>query len=127
MKSLTKEELLRLLGIAKKDSERNHLMILMSFAHALRVSEMLTIQGRNIQEGRITVKRLKKSLPTDHPFFEHENPLLNEKAILDKISAKIKKDEYLYPSSVEYTPSKREVILDCNGHAPVTGNGCIRL
>jgi integrase len=120
MKSLTKDELLRLLEIAKEDSERNHLMILMSFTHALRVSEMLTIQGRNMQEGRFTIKRLKKSLPTDHPFFTHENSLLDEKSILDRISPKIRKDEYLFPSPTPYKPSKRKVELDVNGNAPIT-------
>jgi integrase len=104
MKSLTKDELLSLLGTAKKHSDRDYLLFLMCFWHAGRISEILELKGCNLRDGYVNAKRKKGSFDIDHPFKQHENPLLNEKAILDKIAPKLGMDEYLFPSP--YKPGK---------------------
>lgn len=59
-------------------------MILVAFAHGLRASEVVGLRRKDIQDGFLTVQRLKGSLKTTQALLEHKNPLLNERqALLD--------------------------------------------
>ncbi len=68
---LTEEEIRKLLLAAKqgKYGTRDHLMILMAFRHAFRVSELIDVRitDLDLKAGRIFVRRLKSSTPTTQP------------------------------------------------------------
>jgi type 1 fimbriae regulatory protein FimB len=80
MKSLTKEQLARLLAAARAHSERDYLMILVAYNHGLRASEVVTLTSASICDGFITVKRLKGSRSTTHRLFESERDALTRLA-----------------------------------------------
>jgi len=79
IQSLSREELLAILAAARAKRERDFVMILLSFAHGLRVTELLELRRENFHGGFLTVARLKGSLRTTQPLLEHANPLLNER------------------------------------------------
>lgn len=79
---LTRDELLAVLTQARAKRERDFLMFLVAYQHALRASEVINLTTDNFRDGYVTVQRLKGSLKTSQPLIEHENPLLNEKAAL---------------------------------------------
>lgn len=65
-------EIDKLLSAAKsfpRHGQRNHLMILLAYRHALRISEVigLRVSDINLDEGRIYCKRLKGSVTNTHP------------------------------------------------------------
>ena len=68
---LTEEEIRKLLLAAKqgKYGTRDHLMILMAFRHAFRVSELIDVRisDLDLEAGRIFVRRLKSSTSTTQP------------------------------------------------------------
>lgn len=97
MKSLTKDELSRLLTVAKKCSERDHLMILVAFWHGLRASEVVNLRGRDIRFGHVRVKRLKGSDTTIQPYKCDSNPLFDESIPLDKLDDVKDDDTLLFP------------------------------
>lgn len=82
MEHLTKPELLSLLRTAKAHRERDWLMILVAYWHGMRASEVVGLQADAIQDGYLTVTRLKGSLRTTHPLAKDAEPLLNEHAAL---------------------------------------------
>jgi integrase len=100
IEALNRDELLRLLGAAKKRRERDWLMFLVAFWHGLRETEVvggwLTKQhnGRrqrvwypgltkaSFSDGYITVQRLKGSRKTTQPLMPHSDPLLDERTAL---------------------------------------------
>jgi integrase len=67
LKSMTREELDRLLEVAKQESFMDYLMMLVTFLHGLRVSETLSLTKDNIVNGYIVVKRGKGSHKCEHP------------------------------------------------------------
>lgn len=99
MQHLTKDEVLSLLAAAKAHSERDWLMILVSFWHGLRASEVVGkkgIAGNQIQGGYITVQRLKGSMETTQKLIVHPDPLLNEREPLEALAASSGKGQ-LFP------------------------------
>lgn len=88
---------------------RNRLMVLVTFYHGLRASEVTGkrlvpggeiqggIRGRDIQGGHLSVKRLKGSLPTVQPFVKHPDPLLDEATPLLVLANTIGPDELVFP------------------------------
>ena len=102
MKSdLSKDELTRLLTAAKAYRERDWLMILVAYWHALRASEVVNLQADNICDGHITVQRLKGSLKTTQPLMEHGNPLLDEKKGLSDFTRGMHGNQMLFPITRE--------------------------
>ncbi|EEE1598401.1 tyrosine-type recombinase/integrase [Salmonella enterica] len=75
-KFLTPEEVSLLLGTALNGSnpERNHCLILMSFLHGFRASEVLRLRLSDIDlyGNRINIARLKNSFSTVHPLIPRE-------------------------------------------------------
>jgi site-specific recombinase XerD len=82
MEYLTKEEVLRVLAAAKESSPRQHCMFLLAYRHGLRASEICLLTLADIQNGEIDIRRLKDSLHTVQPLLSHQNPLLDEPAVL---------------------------------------------
>jgi integrase len=71
MKSLTKDELSRLLEVAGTD----RLMFRVLFNHGLRVSEVINLTDANIVDGYLVVQRLKGSCKTTQPLLADEQEL----------------------------------------------------
>lgn len=95
MVALTKDELKSLLTTAKAHDERHWLMLLVSYCHGLRVSEMLALTGNNFKDSYLTVKRLKGSLKTRQPIWTEE------KDAIDKLCTKVG-DGLLFPSKAKH-------------------------
>jgi type 1 fimbriae regulatory protein FimB len=91
MSYLSADELLKVLRVArdksprervvKKHSLRDWCMILLSYRHGLRASEVCGLRLRDVdmKASSITVARLKGSLKTQQPLYPHKGqPLLDE-------------------------------------------------
>ena len=84
VEALSKDELLALLRAAKAHRERDWLLILVAFWHGLRASEVTGMTAACIQDGFLTIARLKGSLKTTQELMGHADPLLDErKALID--------------------------------------------
>lgn len=84
MKSLSHEELTAILKLASADI-RNHCIILLAFRHGMRASEICNLELKDVdlQNGQITIRRLKHSLTTTQPLADVQgSPLLSEKRVL---------------------------------------------
>jgi integrase len=78
MKSLSKAQLTAVLQVAKAHSSLDHLMMLVSYWHGLRASEVLALTSENIRDGFLTVQRLKGSMKTCQPLVRSQDPLFDE-------------------------------------------------
>jgi type 1 fimbriae regulatory protein FimB len=99
MNHLNRDELLSVLRVAKQQSERDWLLLLTTFWHGLRASEATGLKTEQIRDGYLSVQRLKGSLKTQQPLVAHQNPLLNEKAALEKLVAGLPAKTRLFPIS----------------------------
>jgi site-specific recombinase XerD len=82
---LTPQETLDLLKAARKRSTRDWAMILLAYRHGLRASEVCGIKLADVdlKSGSISIRRLKGSLHTIQPLYQHRGqPLLDETAAL---------------------------------------------
>jgi type 1 fimbriae regulatory protein FimB len=78
---LSTAELLAVLKIARARSTRDWCMILLSYRHGLRASEVcgLRLSDLNLKEQSVRVARLKGSMLTVQPLYSHRGmPLLDE-------------------------------------------------
>lgn len=82
MKYWQPAELIAVLSEARKVSARNHLLILLSYKHGLRATEVARLKLEDVQGGRLDCQRLKGSLHTNRPLESDPNPLLDEKRAL---------------------------------------------
>src|SRR5579862_5033147 len=85
MNILTPQEMLELLKAARKHSVRDWAMILLAYRHGLRASEVCGIKlaDLDLKAGSISIRRLKGSLHTVQPLYQHKGqPLLDESAAL---------------------------------------------
>jgi integrase/recombinase XerD len=96
MQNLSKSELLALLKAAKDESERDWLMILVCYWHGFRSTEVTQFTRDAIADGYITMQRLKGSLKTIQPLMEHPEPLLNERAALEKFIAPLHPNQRVF-------------------------------
>jgi integrase len=76
MKSLTRPELNALLFEAKKSSELDWLLLLVTFNHGLRISEALALTKDNLVGNFLVVQRLKGSRRTSQPLLPSEREAL---------------------------------------------------
>jgi site-specific recombinase XerD len=82
---LTPPEMLALLKAARKRSTRDWAMILLAYRHGLRASEVCGIKmaDMDLKSGSISIRRLKGSLHTIQPLYQHRGqPLLDETAAI---------------------------------------------
>ena len=87
MEHLNRDELVRLFKVARQHNSLHHVAMLVGLLHGLRVSETLAIRGRDICDGRVSVKRLKKSRPTLHALRIDSDPLFDESPLLELAKA----------------------------------------
>ena len=81
MTFLTPAETLAVLKVAREHSTRDWAMILVAYRHGLRASEIcgLKLADVDVKAGSISVRRLKGSLQTTQPLYQHRGqPLLDE-------------------------------------------------
>ena len=81
MTFLTTDETIAVLTAARAHSTRDWVMILLSYRHGLRASEVcgLKLTDINLKEGWVSIRRLKGSLQTVQPLYPHRGkPLLDE-------------------------------------------------
>jgi type 1 fimbriae regulatory protein FimB len=81
MTFLTPEETLAVLRAARGRSTRDWAMVLLSYRHGLRASEVcgLKLSDIDLKSGSISIRRLKGSLQTVQPLYPHRGqPLLDE-------------------------------------------------
>jgi integrase len=88
MEHLTREQLLAVLAEARRESERDWLMILVGYWHGLRIAEVCALTPQNFNSGYLTVRRLKGSLKTVQPLVMHSDPLLDERAAIEAWTSK---------------------------------------
>src|SRR5713101_788155 len=84
MKSLTQEEILKVLRVASED-RRNLALIALGFKHGMRASEVcrLELKDLDLKNSEITIRRLKGSLKTTQPLADVQGqPLLSERRVL---------------------------------------------
>jgi type 1 fimbriae regulatory protein FimB len=103
MTILSPQEMLDLLKAARKRSPRDWAMILMAYRHGLRASEVCAIKLADVdlKAGSISIRRLKGSLHTIQPVYQHRGqPLLDETAALRAWLRKRQTDgsDYLFAS-----------------------------
>ncbi len=85
MNILTPQEMLDLLKAARRHSTRDWAMILLAYRHGLRASEVCGIKlaDLDLKAGSISIRRLKGSLHTVQPIYQHRGqPLLDEAAAI---------------------------------------------
>lgn len=93
------DQVLKLLEEARRNSERDWLLICMTFVHALRASEAVAVTADNIVGTKLKLKRLKRSRPVEDDLLAHENPLLNERPALLKLCRSTAPSQRLFPIS----------------------------
>ena len=79
MKSLTHEELSKLIAAARSRSSLDGLLFTVLFNHGLRVSEVINLTDANVVDGHLVVQRLKGSDRTTQPILADEKELLTMK------------------------------------------------
>src|SRR5712692_5997745 len=100
---LTPDELLAVVKAAKARSARDWAMVLLAYRHGLRASEVCGIKLADVdlKAGSISIRRLKGSLHTIQPLYQHRGqPLLDETAALRAWLRKRSRDgsDYLFTS-----------------------------
>ena len=93
------EQVLKLLAVARNASERDWLLICMTFVHALRASEAVAMTADNIVGTKLVLKRLKKSRPVEDELLVHANPLLNERQAVLALCRSTRPKQKLFPMS----------------------------
>lgn len=83
MQFLTKDELRRLFTVAYDHDRRIHLLLVIQFWSGLRISEVLAIKGRDVCDGQLHVRRLKRSLPTTHCLHLDDDAIFDSSPLLD--------------------------------------------
>jgi type 1 fimbriae regulatory protein FimB len=84
MKSLTRDELLKILRLAEKNP-RDHAIVLLAFRHGMRASEISNLELKDVDQKnwQITIRRLKGSLTTTQPLADVSGSLLlSERRVL---------------------------------------------
>lgn len=98
MQFLTRDELRRLFTVAHKHDKRIHLLLVVTFWSGLRISETLAIRGRDVRNGELHVKRLKRSNPTIHKLHVDADPVFDSSPLIE--FAKANPDSPLF----DFTP-----------------------
>lgn len=77
------EELRRLFSVAHARNKIHHQAMLCAFYSGLRVSEVISLTDANICDGKLSVKRLKRSRPTIHELKICADPIFDQSPLID--------------------------------------------
>ena len=85
MEYMSKEELRKLMEVAYNKNRKIHLALLVGLWHGLRVSELNTLKGTDIDLGteQLIKQRLKGSLKTTQPIRRDADPVFDESPVLE--------------------------------------------
>lgn len=97
MHYLTKDEFKALLRHVS--NPRHKLMLKVGVLHGLRVSELIGLRKEDIQDGHVSVRRLKGSLHTIQPFVKVDDPELDESKELCTLYNSLQDGEFVFPMS----------------------------
>jgi site-specific recombinase XerD len=99
MEHLSNDQLRAVLARAKECRTRDWLMCLVAYWHGLRASEVVGITAASIEDGHLTVARLKGSLKTCQPLVRHTDPLFDEAPALIDWTREMHANQKLFPIS----------------------------
>jgi integrase len=85
---LNSSERLKLLTVAMATNPTLHLMLKLSFAHGLRVTELLSLTGADVSDGKLSIVALKNGISCRQPILIHSNPLIDCSPVI-ALSAKV--------------------------------------
>jgi integrase len=90
MQPLSDRELLAVLGAAKKESARDHALLLICYCHAMRANECgkLLVSDISVKDQTIRIARSKGSLLTVEKLSPHSNHLLDQRKTIEKLAAR---------------------------------------
>lgn len=74
-------------GLKWSGNRRIHLLLLIQFWSGLRISEALAIKGRDVCDGQLHVRRLKRSLPTTHRLHVDDDPIFDSSPLIELAKA----------------------------------------
>lgn len=98
MNYMTKEELRRLLTVAYESNRHHHLALTVSLWHATRVSEMLAIEARDVQEdGFVRIRGLKGSHASLQPVRTDPDAILDCSGLLSLSQKAASPETRLFP------------------------------
>ena len=83
MQFLNGSELRKLFTVAYQSDRRIHLLLVVQFWSGLRITEVLNIKGRDVCDGQLFVRRLKRSNPTTHKVHVDADPIFDASPLLE--------------------------------------------
>lgn len=100
MQPLSDRELLAVLAAAKKESQRDHALLLICYSHAMRANECgkLLVSDISIKDQTIRIERSKGSLTTTEKLAPHSNSLLDQRKTIENWLRIKPESPYLFPS-----------------------------
>jgi Phage integrase family len=111
MQPLSDRELLAVLGAAKKESQRDHALLLICYSHAMRANECgkLLVSDVSIKDQTIRIARSKGSLLTVEKLAPHSNALLDQRKTIENWLRVKPGSPYLFPSRKNAVLSRVQV------------------
>jgi len=94
---LTIEQVLKLLAAAREKDFHHWLAMAVAFNHGLRASEVVRITPSCVADGKLVMKRSKKSNDVCDELVEHANLLISERQPLLDLAAKTRFNQPLFP------------------------------
>lgn len=88
VKWLEIEQIARLFAAAKQINSLHWLAMAVAFNHHLRANEVVAITPSCIADGRLVMKRSKRSNSVDDELVKHSNPLFDERDFLLELALK---------------------------------------
>jgi type 1 fimbriae regulatory protein FimB len=95
--AFSNEQILELLRTARAARERDYVMILMTFLHGLRASEVVALTRDDIADGFLNIRSLKGSNNAHQMLFVNPEPLLNERDVVERFIVGLAGEQKLFP------------------------------
>lgn len=124
MQPLTRPELLAVLKVARKNSVRDHALLLLCYAHGMRASECgrLLLSDISIKDWTVRVKRVKGSEETLQTLSANSEKLLDERRVLAEwLTVRPNGSPFMFPSRKSGCLSRVQVYRLFRGYCALTG------
>lgn len=123
MQPLSDRELVAVLAAAKKESLRDHAMLLICYSHAMRANEVgkLLVSDISLKDQTIRVQRSKGSMLTVEKLAPHSNGLLDQRKTVENWLRIKPESPYLFPSRKNGVLSRIQVYRLFRYYAEVAG------
>lgn len=96
MEYLNSVERVAILQAARDTNATLRLMLALSFAHGLRVTELISLRGSDVHEGRLRIIALKNGISCSQDILIHENELIDCSPVI-ALAAKVGPNARLFP------------------------------